>query len=95
MLLGILLTQALVALHFWHEAWDLTLFFVIAVLGSLAEVVFVHFGVWRYSNPTLLGIPAWFPVSFGIAGVTGYRLAGTLAAFLVREDCLSYLERKK
>jgi hypothetical protein len=72
----------------------MALFFVIAVLGSLAEVVFVHFGVWRYSNPTLLGIPAWFSVSFGIAGVAGYRLAGTLAAFLVQGGCLSYRRRK-
>ncbi len=87
LLLGVLLAQAVAVLYLWHDERQLALFFVIAVLGSLAELVFVRFGVWRYSNPTLLGVPVWFPVSFGIAGVTGCRLADTLAGFLVQENC--------
>jgi hypothetical protein len=39
----------------------------------------VHFGVWRYANPTLLGVPLWFPVAFGTAALIGKRLVCTIA----------------
>lgn len=41
-------------------------------------MVFVRFGVWRYVNPTVAGIPLWFPPAFGTAGLSGQRLAHTL-----------------
>lgn len=75
----IILVEGLAALSIWHDRYDLSFFLVIAVLGSLAEAVFVHFGVWRYANPTFLGIPLWFPVAFGTAGLIGERLARTIA----------------
>ena len=53
-------------------------FLVIAVFGTIAEALFVHFGVWRYANPTFLGIPAWFPVAFGTAGLIEARLVRTI-----------------
>ena len=46
--------------------------------GSLAEAVFVHFGVWHYTNPTLLGVPLWFPLAFGTAALIGERLVRTI-----------------
>jgi uncharacterized membrane protein YoaT (DUF817 family) len=73
----VVLVECLVALGLWHERYDLSFFLVIAVLGSLAEAVFVHFGVWHYANPTLLGIPLWFPLAFGTTGLIGQRLART------------------
>ena len=79
LLLVVLLVEGLAALGLWHERYDLCFFLVTAVLGSLAEAVFVHFGVWRYANPTLLGIPVWFPVSFGTAALIGERLVRTIA----------------
>jgi hypothetical protein len=44
-------------------------FLIISVFGTLAETVFVNNGVWVYSNSSFLGIPVWFPVAFGIAGI--------------------------
>jgi len=44
----VVLVEGLAALGLWHNRHDLSLFLIIAVLGSLAEAVFVHFGVWRY-----------------------------------------------
>ena len=73
-----LLVESLAVLGVWHERHDVICFVVIALLGSLAEVVFVHFGVWQYANPTLLGIPVWFPLSFGTAFLIGQRLARTI-----------------
>jgi hypothetical protein len=62
----------------WYDRLDLSFLLVIAVLGSLAEAVFVHFGVWYYANPTFLGVPLWFPFAFGTTGLIGGRLARTL-----------------
>ena len=73
------LVECLVALALWHNRFDLTFFLIIAVLGSLAEAVFVRFGVWRYANPTFLGMPIWFPLAFGTTGLIGGRLARTTA----------------
>jgi uncharacterized membrane protein YoaT (DUF817 family) len=74
----VILVEGMVALGFWHDRYDLSVFLVIAVLGSLAEAVFVHSGVWRYANPTLLGVPLWFPVAFGTAALIGKRLVCTI-----------------
>ena len=73
-----LLVEALVALGLWHDRYDLSVFLVIAVLGSLAEALFVHSGVWRYANPTFLGVPLWFPLAFGTAALIGERLVCTI-----------------
>jgi uncharacterized membrane protein YoaT (DUF817 family) len=80
LLLALMAVECGVALAAWHTRIDICFFLVIAVLGSLAEAVFVHFGVWEYANPTLLGIPIWFPLAFGTTGLIGGRLARTMAA---------------
>ena len=74
----VMLVECMAALGLWHDRLDVSFFLIIAVLGSLAEAVFVHFGVWRYANPTLLGIPLWFPLAFGTTGLIGGRLARTV-----------------
>ncbi|MDY6878009.1 MAG: hypothetical protein SWK90_17645 [Chloroflexota bacterium] len=74
----VMLVESLAALGLWHDRYDLHSFLVIAVMGSLAEIGFAQFGVWRYANPTLLGIPLWFPLSFGTAALIGERLVRTI-----------------
>jgi len=74
----VVLVEGLAALDLWHDRYDLGFFLVVAMLGSLAEAVFVHFGVWRYANPTLLGVPLWFPLAFGTSGLIGERLVRTI-----------------
>ncbi|MGA9350730.1 MAG: hypothetical protein WBW48_18265 [Anaerolineae bacterium] len=78
LLFVVVLVECLAALALWHDRLDLSFFLVIAVLGSLAEAVFVHFGVWYYANPTFLGVPLWFPLAFGTTGLIGERLARTI-----------------
>jgi hypothetical protein len=68
------------ALAAWHERIDISFFLVIAVLGSMAEAVFVYFGVWQYSSPTFFGVPIWFPLAFGTTGLIGGRLARTMTS---------------
>jgi hypothetical protein len=72
------LVQGAFVLWLWHDRFDLSMLFVIGGLGSIAEAVFVQFGVWHYANPAFFGIPLWFPLSFGTAGLIGGRLARTL-----------------
>lgn len=80
LLLVVILVECPAALILWHERFDVSLFLIIAVLGSLAEALFVQSGVWRYANSTFLGIPAWFPLAFGTTGLIGGRLAHTITA---------------
>jgi hypothetical protein len=67
-------------LYLWHDRGDISFLFVIGGMGSLAEAVFVRSGAWHYANPSFLGIPMWFPIAFGTAGLIGGRLARTIAA---------------
>ncbi len=76
--LALLLTIAFVALALWHDRYDRWSFFIVAVFGTCAEVFFVHYGVWHYANPTVLGIPVWFPVAFGKSALIGERLIRTI-----------------
>jgi uncharacterized membrane protein YoaT (DUF817 family) len=72
------LAQCLMALALWRNRFDVSFSLVIALLGSLAEAVFVRFGAWYYTNLTFLGVPLWFPLAFGTAGLIGGRLAQSL-----------------
>lgn len=74
------LVECLTGLTLWHDRLDLSFLLIIGGLGSLAEAVFVHFGVWHYANPTFLGVPLWFPLAFGTTGLIGGRLARTITA---------------
>ncbi|MEJ2150676.1 MAG: hypothetical protein P8Z40_14530 [Chloroflexota bacterium] len=79
LLLAVIVAECLMALALWHERHDVSFFLILAVLGTLAEIAFTRSGVWQYANPTLLGIPPWFPLAFGTAGLAGQRLASTAA----------------
>lgn len=78
-LFGVALAECVIGLVLWHDRLDVSFFLIIAVLGSLAEMVFVRFGVWQYANPNFLGMPVWFPLAFGTTGLIGARLARTIS----------------
>jgi uncharacterized membrane protein YoaT (DUF817 family) len=78
LLLIVMLAECLTVMWLWHERHDLYFFLTIAILSTIAEVVFVHFQVWHYANPTFLGVPLWFPIAFGTAALTGKRFVRTL-----------------
>lgn len=83
LLLFVLLSVlSLMALFLWHDSLDVCFFTIVAVFGTVSEILFVKFGVWTYANPTLLGIPIWFPPSFAVAALVGQRLARTVVRVL-------------
>lgn len=54
------------------------LFVIVAILGSLAEAIFIYFGVWHYAHPNFIGIPMWLPLLWGNAGLAINRLSKVL-----------------
>ena len=52
----------------WHTRSDVAYFLLAFTLGPLGEIVAIHFGAWRYTEPTLL-IPTWLPLAWGISGL--------------------------
>jgi hypothetical protein len=79
LLFAIVAAECLMTLTLWHERHDVSFFLILAVFGTLAEMAFTYSGVWKYTNPTFLSIPLWFPLAFGTAGLAGQRLASTAA----------------
>jgi len=67
----IILAGWITAIKLWHVKHDIYLF------GTAA----VKTGAWQYSNPSLLGIPVWLPLLWGIAVVFINRVANALAKF--------------
>ena len=76
----VVLMECLLTLGFWHDKYDLAFFFIVVVLGAAAEIVFVQFGVWQYANPSVFGVPFWFPLAFGTSGLTSERLVRTITS---------------
>lgn len=95
LLFVVMLVECPLALVLWHNRLDVSFFLIIAVLGSLAEAVFVQFGVWSYANPTFLGMPLWFPLAFGTTGLIGSRLAQTIVGIWERLSPSSPPERDR
>ena len=61
----------------WHSPADLVSFLSAMVLGTIADVVAVSFGVWKYSEPLFL-VPVWLPLGWGIVGLFLKRVSGAL-----------------
>ncbi|MBR9698952.1 DUF2878 family protein [Candidatus Woesearchaeota archaeon] len=79
---NIYLTLILIALYiaanrFWHKEHEYIFYIIGAILGPVAEIISISFGVWSYANPTFLGIPLWLPFIWGLAAVMITRIAET------------------
>ncbi|UCG95438.1 MAG: hypothetical protein JSV92_00075 [archaeon] len=71
----ILLALCLIRLWLYHRKDDLFFFFSGALFGPVSEIILVSFGVWRYANPTFLGVPMWLPFAWGLATLMIKRFA--------------------
>jgi len=73
----LVLGESVSALLLWHRREDVAIYAASGLVAALAEVVFVHSGVWHYANPVWLGVPIWFTPAFATAALCGLRLART------------------
>jgi len=64
-------------IKFWHKKHDVYFFVSGAFVGTVAEIICIHFGVWQYANPTIFGIPMWLPLAWGFATMLIKRIAET------------------
>jgi ubiquinone biosynthesis protein Coq4 len=65
----------MIGLKSWHKKHDIYFFITGAVVGSIGEIVCIHFGVWQYANSTFLGIPMWLPLVWGLATILIKRIS--------------------
>lgn len=80
LLTGILFIAWMFAIKIWHDRKDVKIYVISAVFGPVGEIVAIYFGVWSYSNPTLLGIPIWLPFLWGMAGMLLYRISTIISS---------------
>ena len=50
------------------------LYITCAILGSIAEMIAIYFGAWKYATPTVFGIPMWLPFVWGNAALYIVRM---------------------
>lgn len=85
LLTGLLVVAMLVGGKVWYDRNDVYYFVSGAFVGSIAEIICVYFGAWRYTNPTIFGIPIWLPIAWGVATVLIIRFAETLVKIDITE----------
>jgi len=73
-----------IGIRLWHKKQDIYFFIIAAIIGSIGEIVCVHFGAWQYPNPTFLGIPIWLPFAWGFATILIKRIAETCVKIEVK-----------
>lgn len=76
LLTAVLLVILIATLKVWYRPRDIHFFIAAVIVGPIAEIVAVHFGAWQYTNSTVLGIPLWLPLAWGLIVVLIKRLAG-------------------
>jgi len=55
------------------------LWFLFGLLfGALGEMYCISFGVWSYTNSSILGIPLWLPFAWGLSILVIRRLVDIL-----------------
>ena len=60
--------------HATHS--DRIAFVIGAIIGPVCEAILTHAGAWHYANPTIIGIPAWLPLLWGMTIVVILKIVG-------------------
>jgi len=53
---------------------------LVAIVGTSAEISFVHSGMYYYARPQIMGVTYWLPFLYGISSVATGQLARALAS---------------
>lgn len=60
---------------------NLIFYFAVLISGPIAEAVVIHFGMWTYTNPAIIGVPIWLFFVWGNAGLYIVRLKEFIFSF--------------
>ncbi len=72
---AIIIGAYLLRYFLWPNKEDHLFFTAGAIIGTTAEIIATHAGIWRYTLPTFLNIPVWLPFAWGFASVLIIRIA--------------------
>ncbi len=72
---AIILSFYLLRYFLWPNREDHIVFIAGAALGTTAEIIATHTGIWSYTLPTFLKIPVWLPFAWGFVSVLIVRIA--------------------
>jgi hypothetical protein len=64
----------LVGLAKWKSMRTLLIFIFGGIIGTLAEMVAIYFGVWSYSITNILNVPFWLFILWGNAAMFVYQV---------------------
>lgn len=70
----VLIVLAILMLLMNRSKQELKTFIFCAFFGAMAEAFAIIFGTWTYGNPSLIGIPIWLIVLWGIASIFMVRI---------------------
>jgi hypothetical protein len=73
-LLVILSVISVIYLGLKRSKTDLIIFLIAGISGPIGEGLVSASGLWTYHGETLLGIPYWLPLAWGITAVAVYKL---------------------
>lgn len=77
-----LLIVSIFILLFYRSKENLLTYIIIAIVGTLVEMVAVSFGIWIYTTPQMFGVPLWLPMAWGIVGVFVKETSMVIREFL-------------
>lgn len=80
----ILALLSIAAIYIWRSRETVLLYFLCAFLGAFSEYAGVYIGAWRYTNPDIMGVPAWLPLLWGLAGLSMMKLGSFISKYAVK-----------
>jgi len=57
---------------------DALIYIIAGITDPLGEIIVSKSGLWTYHGTTLLGIPYWLPLAWGITAISVYKLISAL-----------------
>jgi hypothetical protein len=76
----LLLAISILYFVFLKKANEYYYFIVAAITGPIGEAIVSKSGLWTYAGDTVLGIPYWLPLAWGITAVAIKRYLDSLSS---------------
>lgn len=70
--------SALVLLK-WAEKEEKFLYLAGFILGPIYDLMLVPRGIWNYGNPTILNMPMWLPLAYGLGVILIVKIGKGMA----------------